>query len=214
MNTNKPARPVKKEMLAPEDYLDAKALAKLRQYVKDRAAKHKSYKAQMDRVLVELMVGSGLRSGVEVCQLNMRDLPIYHRHCAVHVRCGKGRKVRTVQIHPRLAGLLDRFVRQWRNVNRYTVYDCPDAPVFVGGRNGNRLVYRDLYTKIVRIGRDALGRHLTPHVLRHTFATRLYSIDNDLLNTSAQLGHASVATTQIYARTLSKAARAQANELW
>lgn len=213
-NTNTDRRPKpKKTMLAPEDYLDAAALKRIRDYVRRRAKTYPSYKAQLDRVLVELMVGSGLRSGVEVCKLDMRDLPIYHRQFAIHVRCGKRGKARTVQIHKRLAGLLSRFVREHRGVNRYTVYDHPDDAVFLGGK-GRRLRYRDLYTKIRRLGKAALLRKISPHVLRHTFATWLYSQDNDILNTQEQLGHANVATTQIYARTASVAARKQADKLW
>jgi len=55
------------------------------------------------------------------------------------------------------------------------------------------------YQKIRRLGRE-VGLKLSPHVLRHTYAMKLYAQEKDLLLTSQQLGHASPTTTAIYAR--------------
>ena len=75
------------------------------------------------------------------------------------------------------------------------------------------MIYRSIYEKIKKLGKNSGLGHLHPHMLRHTYGTRLYNVEMDLRFVQDQLGHASPTTTAIYAKTNSKARRRQVNAL-
>jgi integrase len=79
--------------------------------------------------------------------------------------------------------------------------------------NGIRMIYRSIYEKIKKLGRQAGIGKLHPHMLRHTYGTRLYNIEQDLRFVQDQLGHASPNTTAIYAKTNAPARRRQLEAL-
>ena len=66
---------------------------------------------------------------------------------------------------------------------------------------GKKIIYRSIYAKIKRIGEQAGVGKLHPHMLRHTYLTRLYNVEKDLRFVQDQAGHASPTTTAIYAKT-------------
>lgn len=187
--------------LSPEQYLSLPARQKLRAHAKAEAYRLDSRRAWTDHLIVEIMLGSGLRSQ-EVCDLTLADLPWTHRTFVLYVRCGKKGKARTVDLNSRVAGLICRYIRRFR----------PGAgnsePLFVGC-HGTKLRYHVLYDKIRRLGLQ-VGLQIHPHMLRHSFAVWLYSIEHDILNVQKQLGHSNLDDTMIYARTDSEASRRQA----
>lgn len=194
--------------LLPDKYLSETQLRRLRQYVKDMAdlaRQRGSMRAIIDELVIELLVNTGLRAS-ELCSLNIGDLPMAHGKDAVWVRDGKGSVARTVDIPEGIQKRLERFVRLYRQ-------DAgPDEPLLVSAKS-SRMIYRSIYEKIKKLGRlSGIGK-LHPHMLRHTYGTILYNVEQDLRFVQDQLGHASPTTTAIYAKTNAKARRRQLDAL-
>jgi len=182
--------------LAPDKYLNDDQLRKVRQYVKDRgdlARMRGGSRGVVDELLVELLVNTGLRAS-ELCALNIGDLPVSHGKSTIWVRDGKGNVSRTVEVSESLQKRLERFVKFYRKKAG------PSDPLLVNEQRG-RMEYRSVYAKIKRIGKRCDIGKLHPHVLRHTYLTRLYNVEKDLRFVQDQAGHASHITTAIYAQT-------------
>ena len=140
-----------------------------------------------DLAILLLLYGSGLRVS-EALSLTARDLPLGE---AIRVT-GKRAKVRIVPVVKAVREAIADYVRQ-----------CPyriegDAPLFVGAKGGP--LSADLVRRAVRAARVRLGLPdtLTPHALRHSFATHLLAGGADLRSLQELLGHASLSSTQIY----------------
>jgi len=194
--------------LQPDKYLSETQLKKLRQHVKDvadLARQRGSMRGIIDELVIELLVNTGLRAS-ELCDLNIGDLPMAHGKDVVWVRDGKGNVARTVDIPESLRERLERFVKLYRKDA------SPDEPLLVSAKGG-RMIYRSIYEKIKKLGRQSGVGKLHPHMLRHTYGTRLYNVDQDLRFVQDQLGHASPNTTAIYAKTNAPARRRQLEAL-
>ena len=140
-----------------------------------------------DLAILLLLYGAGLRVA-EAMSLNASVLPIGQ---TLRVT-GKRSKTRVVPIVPAVREAIDDYVRQ-----------CPyylqgDVPLFVGARGGP--LNPDLVRRAVAAARRRLGLPdtLTPHALRHSFATHLLARGADLRALQELLGHASLSSTQIY----------------
>jgi len=140
-----------------------------------------------DAAVLALLYGSGLRIsealGLKRADFGARD--------AITVT-GKGRKQRMVPVLPQVQKLVADYVA-------LCPYDLPqDGPLFVGAKGGP-LSARVIQLAMARL-RGALGlpETATPHALRHSFATHLLARGGDLRSIQELLGHASLATTQIY----------------
>lgn len=141
-----------------------------------------------DEIILELMYGSGLRVS-EVVGLNHQDLDLANATIRI---LGKGGKTRICPIAERTKVKL----REFRN--RY----CGDAsigsPLLVSSR-GRRLSARWLQLSLKRFLQACeLPEDLTPHKLRHSFATHLLDSGADLRAVQELLGHSSLSTTQVY----------------
>ena len=194
--------------LPPDKYLSDRQLKKLRQYVKDMAdlaRERGSQRAVIDELIVELLVNAGLRAS-ELCDLNIGDLPVKHGKPSVWIRDGKGKVTRTVDIPESLIKRLERYVRLYRKGAK------PKSPLLVN-TNGKRIIYRTIYEKMKKLGKNSGIGKLHPHMLRHTYLTRLYNVEHDLRFVQDQAGHASPTTTAIYAKTSSKARKRQVEAL-
>jgi len=194
--------------LAPDKYLSDTQLKTLRQYVKDMAdlARHRgSKRAMIDELIVEILANTGLRAS-ELCNLNIEDLPVSHGKESVWIRDGKGRVTRTIDIPESLVKRLERFIKLYRKDAK------PDKPLLISTK-GKRVIYRSLYEKIKKLGKKSGIGKIHPHVLRHTYLTRLYNVENDLRFVQDQAGHSSPTTTAIYAKTNSKARKRQVEAL-
>ena len=140
-----------------------------------------------DLAVLLLLYGAGLRVA-EALSLTARALPL---SSTLRVT-GKRSKTRIVPIVPAVAEAVGDYVRQ-----------CPypiagDSPLFVGARGGP--LNSDLVRRSVAGARRRLGLpdSLTPHALRHSFATHLLARGADLRALQELLGHASLSSTQIY----------------
>ena len=140
-----------------------------------------------DLAIVELLYGSGLRVS-ELCGLRYEDLDLVQAEVRVW---GKGSKQRLVPLSdPAVAAL-----RSWLQDHRasFVTVDTPAAAIFLNQR-GRAMTPRDVRRVIDR--RSVVPTH--PHALRHTFATHLLDGGADLRAVQELLGHADIATTQIY----------------
>jgi integrase/recombinase XerC len=143
-----------------------------------------------DRALLELFYATGMRVG-EVTALRLADLTWTGELRVM----GKGRKERVVLVHAYAQDALRRYVDQARP---HLAAGRDGGRVFVNARGGP-LTERGVRLIIDRhIRRAAFNRHISPHVLRHTFATHLLDGGADLRTVQELLGHASLSTTQIY----------------
>ncbi len=142
-----------------------------------------------DMALVELLYGSGLRIS-EALSLNIQDM--YPEEGTVRV-VGKGSK-------ERLAPLSDTSVssmRLWLSV-RHLLAPMGEKALFVGNR-GKRLDRRQATRILDKLRASAnLPQHISPHILRHSFATHLLEGGADLRAVQELLGHAHLSTTQHY----------------
>lgn len=145
--------------------------------------------AARDRAIFETLYSSGLRVG-ELVGLNWRDID--EELGMVMVRAGKGNKDRLVPLgEPALDAL-----RGWRRA--MPVAWEPDGPVITNLRGG-RLTTRSVELIMRRrLGAAGLGGEITPHGLRHSFATHMLANGANLRSIQEMLGHASLATTQRY----------------
>ncbi|HEY6779518.1 MAG TPA: tyrosine recombinase, partial [Thermoleophilaceae bacterium] len=147
--------------------------------------------ALRDRALLEVMYASGLRAS-EAIGLEVRDVDLEER--VLRAR-GKGSKERLVPIGGAALRALEHYLRSGRSA---LVKDKPEAHLFVNFRGG-ALTRQGLY-KIVRRHATSAGLddRMSPHTLRHTFATHLLAGGCDLRSVQEMLGHADVSTTQLY----------------
>jgi integrase/recombinase XerC len=143
-----------------------------------------------DAAVLALLYGSGLRIS-EALGLKRADFPGGRGRATMTVT-GKGNKQRMVPVLPQVQRLVADYLA-------LCPYDPPpDGPLFLGAKGGP-LSARVVQLSMARL-RGALGlpETATPHALRHSFATHLLSRGGDLRAIQELLGHASLATTQIY----------------
>ncbi len=148
-----------------------------------------------DRAMIELLYATGLRVS-ELVGLGVADLNLE----AGYLTCtGKGGKQRLVPIGDQAVLWVRRYLRDGR-------------PALAGGHAGGRLFVNARGGALSRVGfwkilkahgiRAGLPRGLSPHVLRHSFATHLLDRGADLRAIQMMLGHADLSTTQIYTHVL------------
>jgi len=144
-----------------------------------------------DRALLEVMYGCGLRAS-ETVGLDVNDIDLRRSFVRPH---GKGNKERIVPLGRQAAAALKRYLRAGRPE---LVGTRPVSRLFVNFRGGP-LTRQGLYKVIQRHAADVgLAGRMSPHTLRHSFATHLLSGGCDLRSVQEMLGHADVSTTQLY----------------
>ncbi|MGQ9635099.1 MAG: site-specific tyrosine recombinase XerD [Bryobacteraceae bacterium] len=148
-----------------------------------------------DRAMLELLYAAGLRVS-ELCQLELSDL---NRELGVLRVAGKGGRHRLVPVGKSALLAVEKYLNDARpsllrgRGSRY---------LFVTAR-GTRLTRQAFWKSLLGYGKRAGIFHgLTPHVLRHTFATHLLEGGADLRSVQTMLGHADISTTQIYTHVL------------
>ena len=147
--------------------------------------------ALRDRALLELMYACGLRAS-EAIGLELRDVDLEEH--VLRAR-GKGSKERVVPIGGSAVAALRRYVER----GRPGLVGVQSEPHLFVNFRGGQLTRQGLY-KIVRRHAESAGLadRMSPHTLRHTFATHLLAGGCDLRSVQEMLGHADVATTQLY----------------
>jgi integrase/recombinase XerD len=141
------------------------------------------------RAVCLVMYGAGLRVK-EACTLEVGDIDA--PRMAIHVRHGKGDKPRDIPLPPRLLSVL----------RTYWSLERPPAPfLFVGKGTGRTLSDQTVRDALAAARIDAgVSRYVTPHMLRHSFATHLLEDGTDIRVIQQLLGHRSISTTVRYTR--------------
>ena len=144
-----------------------------------------------DRAIFELMYATGLRVS-EVVDLRLDQL-----HLAMNLLqvTGKGDKDRLVPISPQATQWVDRYLQEARPKLLKRVQPKNVFVNFHGGPMTRQGIWKNLKAYIASIG---IEKDVTPHTLRHSFATRLLENGADLRVVQELLGHSDISTTQIY----------------
>jgi len=159
-----------------------------------------------DRAIMELFFSSGMRIS-ELLSLNVDQLSFLNDKSTSRTYelsiVGKGKHIRTIFISPRAAEWLRQYLKARRDVYK---------PLFINFRSkdedNNRLSPRSVQSMISRCAMLAgISKKVTPHTLRHSYATDLLSHGADLRSVQELLGHKNVATTQIYTHVTNKRLR-------
>jgi integrase/recombinase XerC len=156
-----------------------------------RSLPKSTVKEKRDSAILELLYGSGIRVG-ELASLRIGDVSLESSTVRV---LGKGRKVRVVP----LGGISAAAIREYLS-SRAPADAGGDSPLFLNSRGGAltaRSVARLLDAAMAAAG---ISRHMSPHGMRHSFATHLLESGADLRSIQEMLGHSSLSTTQRYAR--------------
>lgn len=140
-----------------------------------------------DQAMLELFYSSGLRL-TELTLLDLQSLDLNAGLVRVH---GKGDKERLVPV----GRVAREAIRRWL-ATRLDAKPADDA-LFIS-QQGNRMAPRAVRERVRLAGQRKLGKHIHPHMLRHSFATHMLERSQDLLAVSELLGHADITTTQIY----------------
>jgi len=148
-----------------------------------------------DRAILELLFSSGLRVS-ELVNLNREHINLKRREFTVR---GKGQKDRPIFISPEAAHWLEQYLqKRTDNTKPLFMRYSGRKQVDLSG-NYHRLTARSVQRLVSRYALLAgITKHVSPHTLRHSFATDLLMNGADLRSVQAMLGHSNIATTQIY----------------
>lgn len=142
-----------------------------------------------DRAMMELMYGAGLRLA-EMVSVNVRDIQLRAGELRV---VGKGDKERKVPF----SGMAQEWVEKWLKV-RPSLANSDEPALFVS-KFGVRISHRNVQKRMAEWGqKQAINSHISPHKLRHSFATHMLESSNNLRAVQELLGHENISTTQIY----------------
>jgi integrase/recombinase XerC len=145
-----------------------------------------------DRALLELLYSSGLRVS-ELTGLDVEDLDLHEG--SVRVR-GKGRKERIVPVGRKAVEAVQAYLARERRAG-----GAGAGALFLNVRDGGRLTSRSVHRLLgARARRQGWQKRISPHALRHSFATHLLGSGADLRAIQEMLGHSSLSTTQRYTR--------------
>ncbi|MHB9097692.1 MAG: tyrosine recombinase XerC [Syntrophales bacterium] len=147
-----------------------------------------------DRAMIELFYSAGIRLS-ELTGLDIEDLEFTRG--LVKVR-GKGRKERIVPVGRAALEAIHAYLKSRGELTAKRTGHCTDEPLFVSAR-GTRMNRRGVARVVERVVlQSGIGRKISPHTLRHTFATHLLDAGADLRSIQEMLGHESLSTTQKY----------------
>lgn len=144
-----------------------------------------------DRAMLELLYATGIRVS-ELVALNVEDVNLE----GAYINClGKGRKERMIP----MGQMAVRSVQEYLDRGRYRLLRDPAESCLFINHHGRRLTRQGFWKIVKKYAYDAhIDREITPHTLRHSFATHLLENGADLRSVQEMLGHADISTTQIY----------------
>lgn len=143
-----------------------------------------------DVAIFELIYSSGLRLA-ELINIDLDDIDLPQQQLVV---TGKGNKTRHLPIGSKAVSAVKRWLKLRQDFTR----DSQQSALFLS-KQGKRISPRNVQSRLNRlIQRQALDQHLSPHTLRHSFATHMLESSSDLRAVQELLGHVNIATTQVY----------------
>ena len=159
----------------------------------EQPARRSTPEAKRDRAMLELLYATGMRV-TELVSLDTSHLMLEPR--SPYVRCmGKGAKERAIPIHDQAVEAVADYLEEGRPLlvrNR-------DEPALFVNRRGERLTRQGFWLILKGYAKSAnLSSDITPHTLRHSFATHMLRGGMPLRNVQEMLGHANISTTQVY----------------
>jgi integrase/recombinase XerD len=147
--------------------------------------------ALRDRAILTLLYATGMRAG-ELAGISCDDL---NRTLGVVRVLGKGSKERIIPVADSAIQAVDSYLQQARAA---LVHGEEKGWLFLS-RTGRKLIREDVYRIVVKyVQRACMKGNVTPHTLRHSFATQLLRRGADLRSVQDMLGHADISTTQVY----------------
>jgi len=166
------------------------SITQARQLLKE-TEKRATPEAKRDKAMLQLLYASGMRVS-ELVSLNLNDVDTE----GGYVRCfGKGGKERLIPIHSQAVAALKDYMSQ----GHPRLKPGEGEKALFLNRRGERLTRQGLWQIIKGYAKAAkLGVEITPHTLRHSFATHMLSGGADLRSVQELLGHANISTTQVY----------------
>lgn len=162
------------------NYLNYEDLEKLLAFP-DRSNKY----GLRDALILEMLYSSGVRVS-ELANMKLNDIDFKERKILI---LGKGNKERYVYYGSKCEELLDKYLK----------LDHRDSPYLLIGKRSDRLNEREIRSIVTDTAKKAgIEVHVSPHTLRHTYATHMLNDGADLKSVGDLLGHESLSTTQIY----------------
>ncbi|MDO8183923.1 MAG: tyrosine-type recombinase/integrase [bacterium] len=157
-----------------------------------KGPKGESEKALRDRAILELFFSTGLRVS-ELCSLN-RDLDLSRDEFSIR---GKGQKVRLVFLSPTAKEAIKAYLKKRQGLDEEALFTNV-SEINQESKSG-RLTSRSIERIVKKYAIEAgISKKVTPHTLRHAFATDLLRNGADIRSVQMMLGHANVSTTQVY----------------
>ncbi|HET7738587.1 MAG TPA: site-specific tyrosine recombinase/integron integrase [Tepidiformaceae bacterium] len=159
----------------------------------EQPARKNTLESRRDKAMLELLYGTGMRV-TELVSLDLSHVSL--ESDPVTVRCvGKGDRERTLPLHQRPTDELKHYIFL---VRPKLVRNRREPALFVN-RRGERLTRQGFWLILKNYAKDAkIEKSITPHTIRHTYATHMLSGGMPLRNVQEALGHANISTTQIY----------------
>jgi len=157
----------------------------------EQPARRGTPEAKRDRAMLELLYATGMRV-TELVSLDKENVSL---GAQPFVRClGKNAKERSIPIHEQAVEALNFYLEESRPVLAH-----PDETALFVNRRGERLTRQGFWLILKGYAKAAgLGREVTPHTLRHSFATHMLKGGMPLRSVQEMLGHANISTTQVY----------------
>lgn len=158
----------------------------------EEPAKYDTPESKRDKAMLELLYASGMRVS-ELVSLNLVDMDV----SGGYVRCfGKGNKERMIPVYPKAAKYVAEYISEARP--RIIQDKSGEKALFLNVR-GERLTRQGLWQILKGYAKAAnIEVEVTPHTLRHSFATHMLNGGADLRTVQELLGHANISTTQVY----------------
>ncbi len=161
----------------------------------EQPARRKTAEALRDRAMLELLYATGLRV-TELVSLNLESISLDSR--SPTVRCmGKGAKERTIPIHEQAVGALVGYL----NAGRPRLVKVKKQRALFLNRRGERLTRQGFWLLLKQYARNlGIEEEVTPHTIRHSFATHMLRGGASIRSVQELLGHANISTTQQYTK--------------
>ena len=146
-----------------------------------------------NKTILELLYSTGLRA-TELISLDIINIDTTNMVVNVY---GKGNKERIVPLSKIAVNYLDAYINMYRNM-LFVKNQKPTDSLFLNN-HGNRMTRQGLYKIIGEVARkQGIEKEITPHVLRHSFATHMIECGADIRSVQELLGHENIVTTEIY----------------